>query len=32
MSTDVTEPATGELLLDESRWSGRIFKAAPFPF
>ena len=25
MSTEVTEPATGEVLLDEGTWSGRIF-------
>src|SRR4051794_1221688 len=25
MSTEVTDPATGEVLLDESRWSGRNF-------
>jgi hypothetical protein len=41
MSTEVTDPATGETLLDESTWSGRIFsvgwadapdQATAFPF
>jgi hypothetical protein len=25
MSTEVTSPATGDALLDEATWSGRIF-------